>query len=547
MPLLQLFMKGSKMRNRQILRELSRYPLGTFADIIYRNAILYPDDEAFVCGSERVTFQQFNGRVNSLVRGLRALGVQKGDILGILSWNRLEYADVYGTAMKGGFIASPYNPRLQMDEMERLINYSRANTLFVGPELVTTVNRLRSRLPYVKHYVCFENPAANMLFHGDLPANHPDEEPDVNVHQDDPLLIFYTSGTTGLPRGALYTHRRKLDNTRIKALEMSLKAEDKHIMALPFFHIGGDSHVWPFFIVGGCNVIMPQKSFDPHVCLQTIQDERATDIQIVPTQLNSMLSREDLDSYELSSLNRIYYAASPMPLELLRKGLSVFGPIFSQGYGQTESGPHICSLSRKAHQVLDKSLEEQKPLRSCGQPSLGVHVRIIDETGNDVNPGKVGEVIAQSDSLMLEYWQKPEETCEVLVDGWLHTGDLGYYDEKGFIYLVDRKKDMIVTGGENVYSREVEEVLYTHPAIFEAAVIGIPDPFWVESVHALVVLRDGAAATEKGIIRFCKERLASYKAPKSIEFAKSLPKSPQGKILKRVLREKFRAGNEESA
>ena len=535
------------MRNRQILRELSRYPLGTFADIIYRNAVLYPYDEAFVCGSERVTFQQFNGRVNSLVRGLQALGVQKGDILGILSWNRLEYADVYGTAMKGGFIASPYNPRLHMDEMERLINYSQANTLFVGPELVTTVNRLRSRLTCVKHYVCFENSAADMLFHGDLQANYPDEEPDVNVQQDDPLLIFYTSGTTGLPRGALYTHRRKLDNTRIKALEMSLKTGDKHIMALPFFHIGGDSHVWPFFIVGGCNVIMPQKSFDAHVCLRTIQNERATDIQIVPTQLNSMLSREDLDTYELSSLNRIYYAASPMPLELLRKGLSVFGPIFSQGYGQTESGPQICSLSRKAHQVLDKSLEEQKPLRSCGQPSLGVHVRIIDETGNDVNPGKVGEVIAQSDSLMLEYWQKPEETREVLVDGWLHTGDLGYYDEKGFIYLVDRKKDMIVTGGENVYSREVEEVLYTHPAIFEAAVIGIPDPFWVESVHALVVLRDDAAATEKSIIQFCREHLSSYKAPKSIEFAKSLPKSPQGKILKRVLREKFRVGNEESA
>lgn len=532
------------MTDKLILKDLSRYPLGTFADIIYRNAILYPDNEAFVCGSERISFQHFNGRVNSLIHGLQALGVQKGDIIGILSWNCLEYADVYGAAMKGGFIASPFNPRLHMEEMEYLINYSQANTLLVGPELVATVNRLRSRLTGVKHYVCLGISNSDMLSHGDLLARHPEDEPDVNVLKDDPLLIFYTSGTTGLPRGALYTHRRKLDNTRIKALEMSLKAEDKHIMALPFFHIGGDSHVWPFFIVGACNVIMPQKSFDPHAFLQTIQNEQATDIQIVPTQLNSMLSREDLDVYELSSLNRIYYAASPMPLELLRKGLAVFGPIFSQGYGQTESGPQICSLSRKAHQVLDRSLEEQKVLRSCGQPSLGVHVRVIDETGNDVGPGKMGEVIAQSDSIMVEYWQRPEETREAIVDGWLHTGDLGYYDENGFIYLVDRKKDMIVTGGENVYSREVEDVLYMHPAISEAAVIGIPDPLWVESVHALVVLNEDAMATEKSIIQFCKEHLASYKAPKSIEFTKSLPKNPQGKILKRELKKKFRAGNE---
>ena len=356
------------------------------------------------------------------------------------------------------------------------------------------------------------------------------------MSKDDPLLIFYTSGTTGTPRGALYTHRRKLDNTHIKALEMGLKAGDKHIMALPFFHIGGDSHVWPFFIVGACNVIMPQQSFNPHLFLQTIESEQATDIHIVPTQLNAMLSRKDLREYELSSLERIYYAASPMPLELLRKGMDMFGPIFSQGYGQTESGPQICSLSREAHQVLDGSAEEKKVLQSCGQPSLGVHVRIIDKTGKDVGIGEVGEVIAQSDSIMVEYWQKPEETRDVLVDGWLHTGDLGYYDEKGFIYLVDRKKDMIVTGGENVYSREVEEVLYMHPAISEAAVIGIPDPLWVERVHALVVLKEDAVATENGIIQFCKEHIASYKTPKSIEFKKSLPKNPQGKILKKELK-----------
>ena len=527
------------MSGKLILKELCRYSRGTFADIVYRNALLHYDDEAFVCGPERITFAQFNARVNSLIHALRSSEVKKGDVIGILSWNCLEYTDVYGAAMKGGFIASPFNPRFHSEELEYLINYSEANTLFIGPELVTTVNNLRFRIPKVKNYISFGGSAPDMLSHHELLATHPSDEPDMKVAKDDPFLIFYTSGTTGVPRGSLYTHRRKLDNTRIKALEMGAKPGDRHIMVLPFFHIGGDSHVWPFFLVGGCNVIMPQRSFDPDAVLRAIQDEKATDMQIVPTQLNAMLSRKDVKDYNLCSLNRIYYAASPMPVELLRKGLEVFGPIFSQGYGQTESGPQISSLPRKAHQVLDRPLDEQKVLSSCGQPSLGVHVRVVDEKNNDVEPGIVGEIIVQSDSIMVEYWRKPEETREVIIDGWLHTGDLAYYDEKGFIYIVDRKKDMIVTGGENVYSREVEDVLYRHPAIAEVAVIGIPDPVWVERVHAVVVLKSDAIATENEIIAFCKEHVASYKAPKSVEFLESLPKNPQGKILKKEIRSKY--------
>jgi acyl-CoA synthetase (AMP-forming)/AMP-acid ligase II len=528
------------MTSKLVLRELSRYQIGTFADIIYRNALLYPDREAFVCGSKRITFAQFNARVNSLIHALCSSKVKKGDVIGILSWNCLEYADVYGAAMKGGFIASPFNPRLHRQELEYLINYSEANTLFIDPELVPTVNSLRSHLPKVKRYISFGDSAADMLSHHELLATHPSNEPDVSVHKDNPFLIFYTSGTTGVPRGALYNHFRKLDNTRIKALEMSVKPGDRHILVLPFFHIGGDCHVWPFFLVGGCNVIMPQKSFDPVAVLQAIQNEKATDMQIVPTQLNSILSRQDLKDYDLSSLKRIYYAASPMPVELLKQGLEIFGPIFSQGYGQTESGPQISSLPRKAHQVLDRPLQEQKVLSSCGQPSLGVHVRVVDEKNNDVEPGTVGEIIAQSDSIMVEYWNKPAETREVLIDGWLHTGDLGYYDEKGFIYIVDRKKDMIVTGGENVYSREVEDVLYMHPAIAEVAVVGVPDAVWVERVHAVVALKTDATATENDVIAFCKEHLASYKAPKSVKFVESLPKNPQGKILKKEIRAKYR-------
>jgi len=527
------------MSDRLILKELCRYRRGTFADIVYRNALLHANEEAFICASHRITFSQFNKRVNSLVHALSSFGVKKGDGIGMLSWNCLEYTDFYGAAMKGGFIASPFNPRLHSEELEYLINYSEANTLFVGPELISMVDDLRPRLPKVKNYISLEDSSSDMPIHNELISSHPSDEPDVDLNRDDPYLIFYTSGTTGVPRGGLYTHARKLDNTRIKALEMGAKPGDKHIMVLPFFHIGGDSHVWPFFLVGGCNVIMLERSFEPGAVLKVIQDEKATDLHIVPTQLNAMLSRDDITSYDLSSLNRIYYAASPMPVELLRRGLEVFGPIFSQGYGQTESGPQITCLPRKNHQVLDRPVEEQKVLTSCGQPSLGVHVRVVDEQNNDVEPGTVGEIIAQSESIMVEYWQRPEETSETIVDGWLHTGDLGYYDEKGFIYIVDRKKDMIVTGGENVYSREVEDVLYKHPGISEVAVVGVPDPVWVERVHAVVVLKEGAAATQEDIIAFCKDHLASYKSPKSVDFIEALPKNPQGKILKKEIRAKY--------
>lgn len=531
------------MEGKLILKELCRYRIGTWADIIYRNALLYPEDEAFIYGKERITFAQFNARVNKLIHALSSLGVKKGDGIGILSWNCLEYADVYGAAMKGGFIISPFNPRLKANELEYLINYSKIKVLFIGREFEEMLHSLRPRLPNVTHYLLLENVSSGLPLYHDLLKAYSEEEPDVQIKEEDPFLIIYTSGTTGMPRGALYTQGRNIENTRTKAIEIGAEPGDKHIMILPLFHIGGYSHFWAFFYVGGSNVIMPQRSFDPAATLQAIQDERATDLHIVPTHLVTMLALPNIDQYDLKSLRRIWYAASPMPTELLRRGMERFGPIFMQGYGQSESGPEITFFSKKSHQVLDKPKEVQKRLASCGQPSVGVHVRIVDEHDNDVKPGVVGEVVVQSKMLMVEYWHKPEETQSVVVDGWLHTGDMGYYDENGYIYLVDRKKDMIITGGENVYPREVEEVLYRHPAVAEAAVIGVPDDFWIERVHAEVVLREGQQATKEEIIEYCKRSLAHYKAPKSIEFVESLPKNPQGKILKRELRGRYWKGS----
>jgi long-chain acyl-CoA synthetase len=535
-------LKGTAMTKKFILKELARYNVDTYADIVYRNALLYPEDIAFKCGSLSVTFSQYNERVNSLVHALQSLGVRKKEVLGVLSWNCLEYTDVYGAAMKGGYIASPFNARLQSEELEYIINYSEASTVFVGPELVQTLSDLRPRLPKVKNFISFKRPFSGMISYDDLLASCPEDEPDVFVEEQDPLFVFYTSGTTGIPRGALYTHGRGMDDTRRFAIALNLELGDIQIQIMPLFHVGGTKNLWGYFFVGATNVIMPQISFDPEATLNAIQDEKATDIHIVATHLAAFLGLPNVDDYDLGSLKRMFYAASPMPVEILRRGMEKWGPIFIQFYGATEDGPNVTMLSKRQHNVLDCPPEEQKTLGSAGFPHIGVHVRIVGKDQNDVEPGEVGELIVRSKAVMQEWWHTPDETRETIVDGWVHTGDLGRYDEKGYIYIVDRKKDMIVSGGENIFPREIEEVIYRHPSIREAAVFGIPDPYWVEKVHAVVVLSKGAKLTEQELIDFCKRRLAHFKAPKSVEFVEVLPKNPAGKILKREMREKYWSG-----
>jgi long-chain acyl-CoA synthetase len=525
------------MKNEYTLKELSRYKIGTYADLIYRNALLHADREAFVYNDERVTFSQYNSRVNSLIAGLNTLGVKKGDVIGILSWNCLEYMDVMGAAMKGGFIASVFNPRLQSDELDYLINYSEANTLFVGPELVNMANSLRSRTPKVKNYISFEGPSPDMVCLRDMLTTYSSDEPDIVVEPDDPVTIIYTSGTTGVPRGALYTHRRFMEDTKIRVMDADMRRGDRHILISPLFHIAGNNYIRASIYSAGCDIIF--KNFDAGATLQTIDRERATHLEVVPTHLIAMLNQPDFDKYDLSSLKVIWYAASPMPLEVLKRGIKTFGNIFCQGFGQTESGPSIAFLSREDHEIRDDIDARYNKLISAGQPDIGVHVRIVDEDNNDLPAGEVGEIIVESNQRMAEFWKKPEDTAKSIVDGWLHTGDMGYYDESGYIYIADRKRDMIISGGENVFPREVENILYTHPAVMEAAVIGLPDPYWVEKVHAAVVLKKSAKATDKEIMDFCKKSLAGYKVPKSIDFVDELPKNPTGKILKRVMREQY--------
>jgi long-chain acyl-CoA synthetase len=252
--------------------------------------------------------------------------------------------------------------------------------------------------------------------------------------------------------------------------------------------------------------------------------------------LVAILSLPDLGRYDLSSMKMMWYGGSPMPPEVLRRGIAAFGPIFGQGYGQSESGPGISHLSREDHKALTGKDSDRRKLASAGRPDMGVQVRIVDGEGEDVEAEKIGEIIVRSKQLMIEYWREPEDTLAKTKGGWLHTGDMGFYDQDGYIYIVDRKADMIITGGEHVYPREVEDVLYTHPAVQETAVVGVPDPYWVERVHAVVVKRPGVQATAEDIMFHCKERLASYKAPKTVEFLDAMPKNAAGKIMKRELK-----------
>jgi acyl-CoA synthetase (AMP-forming)/AMP-acid ligase II len=525
------------MSKNLLLKELSRYNVGTWADIIYRNALLHPDNEAFVYGDTRITFADYNARINKMIHGLRKMGVKKGDVLGILSWSCLEFAEIYGLTMKAGFIASPFNPRLGADELEYLINYSGTDTLFVGKELVDMANSLKDRLPKVKNFISLETAAPGMTAYDDIIKANSGEEPDIDLGEDDPCCIIYTSGTTGVPRGALYNQRRFIEDTKTLVINMSLQEGHKRVQITPLFHIAGNTHFRSSLYTAGSNIIV--KFFDAAETLEIIQREKATHMDSVPTHLAAMLNLPDLKKYDISSLQFFWYGGSPMPQEVLKKGMEVFGPIFAQGFGQSESGPAISHLSKDDHNVLDKPAKEQKKLASAGRPDIGVQARIVGEKGDDLGPGEVGEIVVRSKQTMVEYWKKPKETKATLVNGWLHTGDMGYYDEEGYIYIADRKKDMIISGGENIYPREVEEVLYRHPAVLEAAVIGIPDEYWVEKVHAVVALKKGKEATVDEIKAFCKKHVAGYKTPKSIDFVDALPKNAAGKILKRELRDKY--------
>jgi len=364
---------------------------------------------------------------------------------------------------------------------------------------------------------------------------------DAEVDPDDLAWLFYTSGTTGKPKGAMLTHRNLLAMMMNYFADVNpLVPEDVVLHAAPLTH-GSGLFGLPAIAKGATSIILHTPSFDPQTVFALIQDLRVTTIAfLAPTQIKMMLNGP-YRSYDLSSLRCIPYGGGPMYVEDMKQAVEAFGPVLVQIYGQGEAPMTISYLRREEH-VTHGDPDAERRLASAGIPRTDVEVRIVDDDDHEVAAGKIGEIAARGSVVMMGYWNRPDETAESLRGGWLHTGDIGMMDEQGYLYLLDRKKDMIISGGNNIYPREIEEVLLKHPAIYEVAVIGVPDPLWGESVKAIVALRSGMTVTEEEVNGLCRQHLASYKKPRTVEFVQELPKNAYGKILKRELREQYWQG-----
>jgi acyl-CoA synthetase (AMP-forming)/AMP-acid ligase II len=486
------------------------------------------------------TFKQIMDRVCRLNNTLRELGLEKGDRVAILSQNCHQYRELFWTVALGGFMIVPVNYRLAPREISHILNDSEAVALLVSDEYSLLVNSIRNDLETIRHVIGIQTEGEGFLDYERLLGQNSAEPPRSLPSADDLLWLLYTSGTTGLPKGAMHTHRSVTALVDIAIGNFEINEDTRSLVVTPFYALSGGGWDAICSCMGSPTII--HRNFNPFEMLETIQDERITDVHLVPVMINYVVNCPDFDKYDLSSLKRITYGASPMPPELMKKAMGKLGPIFVQDFGCAEGG--LLTVLMELDHVVDGPPEKTRRLSSCGKGMPELDVRVLNESGEDVRPAEVGELTVKGDSVMKGYWKRPEATADVLKNGRLHTGDLATVDEDGFIYIVDRKKDMIISGGLNIYPREVEDVLFAHPGVLEAAVIGVPDPEWGESVKALVVLKPGATCTEEELISHCKENLASYKKPRSVEFVDTLPRNPSGKVLKRTLREKYWTGRE---
>jgi acyl-CoA synthetase (AMP-forming)/AMP-acid ligase II len=509
--------------------------MASMRELMERNEHLHGDQPFLVFGERRFTFRRIAERSRRLANALGCLGLRQQDRVSILAMNCPEYFDVYGVAEVAGFVAVPVNFRLAAPEIAYVIRDASPRMLVFESQYAQTVGRLRAELPSVEHYLCIGDPVPGWaLSYESVLAGGAAEAPAQRPMGTDLLCIMYTSGTTGRPKGAMITHEAFLNLGEAWAGELASDVGDRILLAMPLFHIGARSQGVAVTVRGGTIVL--HRAFDPVEILRTIERERITQVHLAPTMMQAVLEVPGQERFDVSSLKTINYAAAPMPVSVLRRALARFGPILINGYGQTEGSGTV--LAKYYHRP-DGTEQDRKRLGSIGQPQPATQLRIVDEQDRELAVGEVGEICLKSGQNMVGYWNNHAATVEALRGGWLHTGDMGYVDADGFVYLVDRKKDVIISGGENIYSREVEEALMAHAAIADAAVIGVPDDYWGESVKAVVVLKAGAAADGAELILHCRSLIAGYKCPKSVEFLDQLPRLPSGKVSKLALLEQF--------
>jgi len=520
---------------QEIQTELARKLL--LGELMARNSRKFPNKEAVIFGETRLTWKEFNARMNRLAHAFMGMGIRKGDKVAFLMFNCNQYLECYYALGKIGAVAVPLNFRLHPEEIVYIVNDAEAVAVVVGEQLAETVRGIQKDLPLVKRYISVSSaPIEGMLHYETLIRGYPDDEPLVLVDDDDPAFIMYTAGTTGRPKGAVLSHKSQVAMWTAASIQLASEPGIGNVWDYrvcsppPLFHMASFGYCQAHLLVGA-TVVLPTQVFNPVEIMEIIEREKIDSILLIPAMTNFLLLTPNLDKYDVSSLKVWMSGAAILPTQTRKVMLERFPGLLSYDcFGQTETGALVSML---------RPSERERKVASVGRALPFIQIRVVDDEDRDVPVGEVGEAVYQGPNLMKEYYKNPEGTARAFRNGWFHSGDLVRQDQEGYIYVVDRKTDMIISGGENIYPAEVEDVLYRHPKILEAAVIGVYDEQWGEAVKAVVVPKAGETLTEDEVIQFCKEHLASYKKPRSVDFIDALPRNPAMKVLKTVLREKY--------
>jgi long-chain acyl-CoA synthetase len=511
--------------------------LGDLCELIRYQAAVRGERVALTFQGRETTYGQLDRRASRVANGLLASCPTPQTRVALLDKNSDQFYEVLLGAAKARLVTVPVNWRLAPAEIAYILNDAMAEVLFVGEEYFPIVEQLRPELRTVTQVIALSGRHPEWEGYVRWRDRQDGTDPHLVTPGNDVALQLYTSGTTGHPKGAQLTHENLFAALPAAREWYPCTSEDVSLMCLPQFHVGGSFIGLIALYAGGRDVIVRQ--VDPVEILRLIPDEGVTKAFFVPAHLLFLLQTPGCRDVDFSSLQLIGYGGSPIPLDLLRDAIATFKCRFGQGYGLTETTAALTTLPPEDHDPAGGPR-----MRSCGKPISPVQLKIVDRNGVELPPGQVGEIVVRSGLVMKGYWNLPEATAGSIRDGWFHTGDAGYVDEDGYVYVHDRVKDLIISGGENIYPAEVESALFGHPAIADVGVIGVPDDRWGEAVKAIVVRKPGVEVSEAELIAYCRERIAHYKAPKSVDFAESLPRNPSGKILKRILRAPFWEGRD---